>query len=139
MEIRRRSITRVPGDVIRLAAEEALKSNISKSKGTCRMSAVIWDRHGIVSSGYNMWTSAEMTSTYFGVPYRSRHPEVAAIYRTREDWRWRLERASMFVYRVGWRTAMPCCKCMSIIDQVGISKLYWTVKDGGIEGIEGYG
>jgi len=27
---------------------------------------------------------------------------------------------------------------MSVINQVGICKLCWTVKNGGIEGIEGY-
>lgn len=129
-----RIFNRIPDSVIKLATEEALKSNISKSKGTCRMSAVIWDRRGIVSSGYNMWASEYMKMTYFGVPYRSRHAEVAAISRTRDDWRWRLERSSIFVYRVGWRTARPCIKCRSIIQQVGIARVYWTVKNGSIEG-----
>ena len=42
---------KVPYEVIELAIEEAEKSTIKKSQ----MSAVIWDKKGILSSGYNQW------------------------------------------------------------------------------------
>jgi deoxycytidylate deaminase len=124
---------KIPSSVIELAIEEAEKSTVKKAQ----MSAVIWDKKGILSSGYNQWlaNTSDDRYNYFGVPYHSQHAEVSAILRLRDDWRWRLENASIFIYRRGWKLARPCKHCKHVLHQMGISRVYWS-EDGGY--ISGY-
>jgi deoxycytidylate deaminase len=99
------------------------------------MSAVIWDKKGILSSGYNQWlaNTSDDRYNYFGSVYHSRHAEISAILRLRDDWRWRLENASIFIYRRGWKLAQPCKHCKHVLHQMGISRVYWS-EDGGYIG-----
>jgi len=120
---------KIPSSVIELAIEEAEKSTVKKAQ----MSAVIWDKKGILSSGFNQWLANTSDDRYNYFVYHSRHAEISAILRLRDDWRWRLENASIFIYRRGWKLAQPCKHCKHVLHHMGISRVYWS-EDGGYIG-----
>ena len=106
-----------------LAKIEANKSNVKY-----KMSAIIYDKSGLIAYGHNRKVSNVSRNTVlkFGVPYKSIHAEIDALLNIHPNDRYRLNRATIFIYRNGDKLAKPCKKCEHVLNMFNIRRIYWS-------------
>ena len=106
---------KVPRHVIEMAIKAANRSSMKYMIG-----AVIFDGREIVGIGYNKQLRSK------AAPY-SIHAEVSAIkWAIKKHGADRLKGCDLFVYRAPGNLAYPCSCCRSIIEAVGIRRVFYS-------------
>jgi deoxycytidylate deaminase len=108
---------RIPDKVI----VEAVKAS-SRSNNKYKMGAVIYNKFGIISIGFNK-------TLYFGPPERL--PKHHYCIHAEEDTLFGISRrlligSSIFIYRSNNNLAKPCPKCAKLLAKTGIAKIYYS-------------
>lgn len=104
-----------------------------KSPHRQRIGAVIFDKNGIVSSGYNQVRSARsLTKKFIRWPH-SIHAEIDAIIKAKVS----LKNKNIIVIRLNkqgiFRLAKPCQHCQLYIEHVGITGILYSTNEGAIK------
>lgn len=118
---------------------KAAQSVSMLSDHRCKIGCIIVDKHRIISSGYNSDTKchpiqAEVDRNYFNCHCTGKlHAETRAmipLFKTKEDY----TRATLYTYRElkdgALAMSRPCARCMSLLKQLGITKIKYTTPDG---------
>lgn len=105
----------------------------------CRIGCVIVDRHRVISSGCNSNSKyhrlqAEIDSKYFGCTcYGKVHAETSALIPLIKQ-KYDLSCATVYTYREDRNgdisMSRPCPRCMGLIKDCGIKRVYYTTSDG---------
>lgn len=113
--------TNVPEFILDEAEYLAAKSDMHQ-----KMAAIVYVGDEILGSDYNRWMGSSRLCLY-GVPVWSRHCEIGAIRRVYKHYGSKgFEGSSIYVHRLGFRSARPCSHCMQVIKMMGIVKVYWS-------------
>ena len=105
----------------------------------CKIGCIIVDKHRVVSSGHNSNTKchpvqAQIDAKHFNCTCSGKvHAETSAIIpllKTKDDY----SRATIYTYRQhkdgSLAMSRPCARCISLIKQIGISKIKYTTDNG---------
>jgi deoxycytidylate deaminase len=114
--------------IVEFAIEEALKSEYK-----IKLGCVIFNKNKIVSKGHNYKQKSTRSITKKFLKWEfSLHAEVDAIIKSRTE----LKGMSLLVVRINNNKklmyAKPCKHCQEYIQFVGVKKIYYSSKDGGI-------
>lgn len=103
---------------MKLAEKQALKSTMKHKIG-----AVIYNKKGIINSGYNRWLVVGGNFKNYCKSRYSIHSEQDALLGCdlRELWG-----SSIYVYRENGNLAKPCKHCESLLLSHGIKNIYWS-------------
>lgn len=111
----------------------AAKQEAGKSLHRHRIGAIIFDKNGVISTGYNQTRSVKSFSKQFIRWPNSIHAEVDCILKAKRD----LKGKSILILRLNkrgeLRLAKPCQNCCMYLDHVGIDKILYSLSDGGIK------
>lgn len=109
---------KIPIEVKQLAEKQALKSTMKHKIG-----AVIYNKKGIINSGYNRWLVVGGNFKNYCKSRYSIHSEQDALLGCdlRELWG-----SSIYVYRENGNLAKPCKHCESLLLSHGIKNIYWS-------------
>ena len=112
---------RVPDYIVRFSGKLCMKSEMRH-----KLSAVVFDNKGrVINSDYNRWLRIGVNGFRTSI-----HAEEGAILGCSRSELWG---SSIFVYRRNGALAMPCHRCMAIIQESGIKQIFWSNGIGGID------
>lgn len=118
-------------NIVKIAIKEAEKSNFKHRHG-----CVIFKGSKIISSGYNELRHCWKLDNKYKKWKNSLHAEQKTIIFSETS----LKRCSLLVVRINKNgqlvNSQPCRICMGLIKDVGISKIYYSDKDGNIQKID---
>ena len=88
-----------------------------------KIGAVIYNKKGIINSGYNRWLIVGGNFNRYKNSRYSIHAETDAIFgcNLRELWG-----SSIYVYRENGNLAKPCNHCMANLITHGVKNIFWS-------------
>jgi deoxycytidylate deaminase len=111
---------------------EIARNQANNSTHKNKVGAVIFDKKGIISIGYNQMRSVKHNTKKFIKWPSSIHAEVDCIIKSKTN----LKGKSLLVIRLNklgeLRLSKPCAHCQMYIEHVGISKVYYSTNEGEI-------
>lgn len=106
---------KIPSYIQLLAQKQSLKSTMRHKIGS-----VIYNKHGVINTGYNRWLSIGNSS------YKTRysiHSEIDCLTGCSLDELWG---SSIYIHRSNGGLAKPCKHCMASLISNGIAHIYWS-------------
>lgn len=117
---------KLSSEIIKLAAKQSLKSTMKYQIG-----AVVFHHSTIINTGHNQWL---LIGSRTERPFRcSIHAEAAALIGCSLE---ELYGASILVFRKGYGLARPCSACTALIAKCGLSWVYYSNGEDGIDCME---
>lgn len=107
---------KIPDEIKSLAEKLAMKSQVRH-----KMSAVIYNKKGVINTGYNRWLYKGTRKRAYGK--YSIHAEIDCMLGVSKQ---EMIGASIYIYRQRGNLAKPCLHCMHQLIKNGVTNIYWS-------------